>query len=153
MNKVKGVTLVELAISMVIAGILFTVAFVSWPGDSINVDSQVRQLVSDVNYIRLLAMANHNSYQVNLSASGYTTTKTDGTTAVSLPAHNGNSVTFLTGISATYTNSTLIFDNLGEPYSNVGTALNSTATITLTGTDGSSYTVSISPGTGYLSIA
>jgi prepilin-type N-terminal cleavage/methylation domain-containing protein len=153
MKNICGFTLLELIVVLVLLAILFSAGYSAWPTQSVNVHSQAQQLVSDMNYLRMLASSTHSSVQLNLAATQYSTTETDGSTAILLPAHQtSNVVPLQSNITATYSNATIVFDYLGRPYSAVGSPLTSAATITLTADDGSYYTVTMNQETSYITI-
>ena len=150
--KTRGFTLLELVAVLIIVGIVSSIVFVSWPGNTTNLDGQAQQLANDLRYVQSLAMTNEQSYRVNFSATQYTFTESNGTTAVPHPAAGGsNVITLGAGMvlsTANLPNSYILYDKNGIPYTNTsGTKLAVQADVILT-TTSSASTVSIEPETG-----
>ena len=148
--RVQGFSLLELVIVLILTGILSVYAINRWPGSSINLSAQADQLVADIRYTQSLAMSRGQRYRINLNAASYSITNAAGTVAVPHPVNNSAVALFDTGITLTTTNSFLVFDSNGIPYTTTtspGTPLAGDAVITLT-SSGLSRTVRISPQTG-----
>jgi prepilin-type N-terminal cleavage/methylation domain-containing protein len=154
LKRQKGFTLLELVITLVVIGIVGISVSVLWPGTKANVYDQTQQLVTDLRYVRSLAMAKEEKYRVNFSSSQYTFTELDGTTATPHPAASGsNVITLPSGMTLTTTNlpnGYIVFNKDGEPLTDTGdpgTALASSAVITISG-GGTSDQATITPVTG-----
>lgn len=153
----RGFTLIELAITLGIIGIVAAVLFVTWPSFKVNLDAEATLLADDIRYAQNLSVSRSERYRiVKTSANSYQITNSSGV-AVVLPS--GSSTTTLgSGISfGTITNlpnNLIVFDSKGVPYtdtSSPGTALGATATINLTGS-GNTKTISIAPETGWVNV-
>lgn len=147
----KGFTLVELAVIMVLVGIVIFVVTKD-PSKQIQVDSQAERLVSDLRFMQHLAMSENERTRVNFSSGQYTLTELNGSTGIDHPSLNINVVAMPSGVTLSddLPSGYVVFDGLGQPYvdnGSPGTALGSTATITFT--SGSDVeTVTIAPETG-----
>lgn len=153
-HHIKGFTLFEVVMVVLIMSVLAVVTFVRWPGYSLNVGAQAQQLASDIRYTQALSMSTGQRYYLQITTgSRLYQIKNEAGTAITLP-NGANSVTLGTGISfGTLTNlpsSLIAFDGVGTPYvttGSPGTALSATATIPLVSSS-LTQTVSISAGTG-----
>ncbi len=153
LQGVRGFTLIEFVIVIILMGIIGGAVTLIWPKSNINLGAQARQLASDLRYAQALSMSKDQRYRVvKLSSTTYQIQDSTGT-AITLPV-GGTTVTLNSDITfGTLTNlpnSLVVFGGSGIPYSDTaipGTALASTATIPLTnGTF--TQTISISPQTG-----
>lgn len=149
-NK-KGFTVLELVIVMSVLAVL-TVTYFNWPGYGINLGLQAIQLRSDIQYIQFIAMSRNEKTRINFSSNQYTLTLANGTTAVNLPGSNTNIISLETGLTATYSNSSIYFNGEGVPYTSTSAELASNATVTLSA-QGQSKVVTIAPETGHVSIS
>lgn len=146
----QGFTLVELVLVLLLTAILSVVAVNQWPGSDINLSAQADQLVGDIRYTQALAMNRGQRFRINFNSSGYSITNAAGTAAVPHPLTGANAVALNSGMTLTSTNSFLVFDGNGVPYTTAtspGTALAANAVITLSAA-GQSRTVRVSPQTG-----
>lgn len=156
-RRAAGFTLMEMAIIIILLGILSVGAYVRWPGNVLNLDAQARQLAADLYYTQSLAMnggqryrlvkTSANTYQIQ-DAAGTAVPTSSGATTVTL----NRSMVF--GTLTNLPNSLLNYDGRGIPYTDTGspgTALSATAAWTLSA-GSESTTVSVTPSTGYLTI-
>jgi MSHA pilin protein MshC len=149
-HRSQGFTLIELVTALLLIAILSAVVINQWPGSTINLSAQADQLVGDIRYTQSLAMNRGQRYRINLAATSYSITDAAGTTPVPHPVTGANSVALNTGIALATTNSFLVFDSNGTPYTSAttpGTPLAADAVITLSA-DGVSSTIRVSPQTG-----
>lgn len=156
-KKQGGFTLIELTLVIIVAGILATIATVAFRGESLNVNGQAELLASDIRYIQFLSMTLNTSYRINLlGGNQYSFSSADGATPVIHLSYGGSSVSLQPNMALTWSvnlpNNYILFDRHGVPYvDNSGTALTSSATITLTGSNGS-VSIVVAPETGNVSI-
>lgn len=142
---------------IIIMAIIGVVIFFSWPGKTINLGAQAKQLSNDIRYAQSLAMTKGQRYRwVKLSSSTYQIQDNSGT-AIMLALGN-TTMTLSSGITfGTLTNlpnNLVNFDGKGAPYtdtSSPGTALVSDANIPLTDGD-STKTVVVTAGTGRVAV-
>lgn len=156
-NKLNhnGFTLIELVMTITIIVILAAAIFVVWPSFPIKTTAQAGLLASDIRYTQNLAMAKAERHRLVITSSNsYQITNSAGA-AITLPSGNsmvvlGGGISF--GAITNLPNNLIAFDSRGIPYvdtSSPGTALSTTATITLAG-NGSTNTISIYPATGWV---
>ena len=153
MDVLKGFTLIELVMVLILISILAVFASINWPGRSINLAAQAEQLVNDIRYAQTLGMTKGQRYRwVKTSATSYQITNNSGT-AIIMPS-GGTTITLGTGISfgtlINLPNNLIAFDGQGIPYIDTatpGTALAANASIPLTA-DGQTKTIVVSPQTG-----
>ena len=150
----NGFTLVELAVIILLVGILAFVAIPRFSGPSLRVDAQAEQLASDIRYTQTLAMTRGDRFRINLIATGYQITSSTGAATVVHPGTGSTNPVVLNGVTLggwnpPLTNDYVAFDGRGVPYvlftSSTGLAAN--ATITLSG-GGYARNLVISPETG-----
>jgi type II secretion system protein H len=154
----RGFTLIELIVVILIMGILATAAYNQWPGSTVNVGAQAQQLANDIRYTQALAMTSGQRYNLIKQSSTTYQIRSNAGTAIIL-ANGSTTMTLNTGITfGTLTNlpnNLVAFDGKGTPYTTAttpGTALVSAATIPVT-SSGQTSTVTISPGTGSVSVS
>src|SRR5690348_547194 len=152
--KQMGFTLVELIFIILIVGIISVMIMPSWTGTTLDLSYEAQQVLNDIQYAQALSINTGQRYRwVLVSSTSYSVTDSAGT-AILLPSgstlatlSNGVSIGSLSNLP----NSLIAFDSLGAPYTDTGspgTALASTASIPISATGGS-YTIQITPGTGY----
>jgi len=150
----RGFTLVELVAVLVVLGIIAAVASFRFAGGrgAVAVGPEADVLVSRLRLAQTLAMTRGARHCLNLTAGAHRITHTNCGTNAALPAGDVNPLSFDASVTATWTNlpSALVsFDTLGRPATDAaGTLLAATATITLSGPDGATTTVTIAPQTG-----
>jgi Tfp pilus assembly protein PilE len=155
MNQ-RGLNLIQLAIVLVVIAVISSIVTFSWPQLTIEVRNQSQQLTSDLRYAQHLAQVRHVRTRINFSSGQYSMTELNGSTAINFPASGGNIITMPTNVTISDSglpNDYVVFGEKGAPYTTnttPGTALASTATITLTGPN-SSHAVTIAPETGAIS--
>ena len=149
-RQVRGFTLIELILVLLIVSILSTYAIIRFPGDGINLSAQADQIVADIRHTQSLAINRGQRYRINFSSDRYWISNIDNTTSYIHPA-SGTATIFLdTGIALTTTHSFLVFGGEGVPYTNAltpGTALAADAVVTLSESS-ETRTIRISPETG-----
>lgn len=156
--RTKGLTLIELIVVLTLVGVLSVIVAIAWPNTTRwYLTLQTQQLANDLRYIQGYAATRHSALRVNFTASQYSFTELDGTTAIKNPATHASTVILSTGITLSATNlpnGYVVFDANGIPYTNASLATNTAlavaATITLTH-DAVTGSASISPGSGAIS--
>lgn len=86
------------------------------PISTFNVDTATKQLVSDIRYIRDLAMTSNTRYRINFSGSSYTFSNLDGTTLLTHPVTGGTTMSLPAGVTLAADDSFIVFDNRGQPF-------------------------------------
>jgi len=149
-RQIKGFTLIELVLVLLISAIIATYAIIKVPAGSINISAQADQIAADIRHTQSLAINRGQRYRINFNSDRYWISNIDGTTLYTHPA-SASTVIFLdSGISLGSSHTFLVFDGQGKPYTNAltpGTALATDAVITLT-VASENRTVRISPETG-----
>lgn len=153
MPHIKGFTLLELMIVIILASIIAIYPLFTWQGSVISLDAETKKLADDIRYTQSLSMTKGERYRwVKTSATTYQIQNSAGT-AILTPT--GSTTTSLeSGISfGSFTNlpnDLIAFDGQGVPYvdtASPGTALASSGTLLLNqGSD--SESIVISPETG-----
>lgn len=152
-----GFTLIELAITLVVMGIIATIIFVKWPSfTTISLNAQAESLANDIRYAQNLAMTKSECYWlVKDSDHSYQIKNSSG--PIILPSGRSRAsfdkeVSFL-GNFANLPNNLVAFGKKGIPYVDSGLErkLEEIATITLTG-NGSIVSIQIHPETGWVTI-
>ena len=150
---VRGFTLVELVIIIMIVGIISVIAIPKWQNNSMGLEYEARRILNDIRFTQAMSMTSGQRYRwVMVSSSTYSVLNEAGT-AMLLPS--GSTVATLSrttiGALTNLPNSLIAFDSQGTPYTTStfpGTALASTASINLSAS-GSTRVIQISAGTGY----
>jgi type II secretory pathway pseudopilin PulG len=153
MQNLRGFTLIDLTITILIIGIIATLLSLNWPSFTVNLTAQAELLADDLRYTQSLSMARGERFRlVKLSSNTYQITNSTGT-VVAMP-YGKTTATFGRGISfgaiTNLPNNLIAFNSKGIPYidtASPGTLLSATATITLTG-GGLNQIVAIYPNTG-----
>ena len=150
----NGFSLVELAVILVLVGILAFTVIPRLAGPSLRVDVQAEQLASDIRYTQTLAMTRGDRFRINLTATGYQITSSGGANTVVHPGTGSTNAVALNGVTLSgwnppLTNDYVAFDGRGIPYVlfTSSTGLGANATITLSGS-GYARNLVISPETG-----
>lgn len=151
--QISGFTLTEVVVVLTIIFVLAVKSLPKWSPNTINLAAQTKQLVSDIQFARTLAMTrgqrfywiktSNNSYQVRNSTNN----------PVQL-AFGNTTVTLSSGIAfgtlSSLPNSLINFDGRGIPYTDLnspGAALSATANIPLT-MGANTLTAQITPTSG-----
>lgn len=147
-KKLRGFTLIEAIVLIVILSILLTIGSVRMPStDLFKTQSFSSILLSDLRLTQALSMSQNQRYRLVVTASSYQIQDENGV-AILHPETNNSAITYPTGVSIS-PSTTLVFDSLGKPYNNSGTALSSTLNFTISST-GANQIVSVSPETGFV---
>lgn len=153
----RGFTLLEMVIVLLILGIMAAAAIPTLPGSAINVSAEADRLAADLLYTQSLAITSGQRYfWIRTAATTYQIRNSSGV-AITYPGTGSTTVTLNSGISfSTITNlpSNLVqFDGKGQPYTTSvatgGTKLAASATIRIAG-GGITKSVVIYPNTGYV---
>ncbi len=149
-RQIRGFTLIELVLVLLITSILSTYAIIRFPSGSINISAQADQIVADIRHTQSLAINRGQRYRINFNSDHYWISSADGTTLYTHPASSSTTIFLDTGISLASTHGFLVFNGEGTPYTNAltpGTALAANAVITLSAS-GETRTIRITPETG-----
>lgn len=143
-----GFTLIELAMLILIVGVLAAAVLMSNPLSGMKTDGAARKLKADIRYVRKLSISTQSRAALSMNATGYTvfsdivssalanstgeacSTDPAGKFVVSYAAPR---CSFLSGVTLTAFPPTLAFDTLGRPVDAAGVPL-ATQTITVSGT-------------------
>lgn len=156
----RGFTLMELIIIIIVMAIIASVVFVSWPGQSVNVNTSAERLANDLRYMQYISHGRDKTYQITFvpaSARYDLFEVTDsGNEAFNHPFTNSNEISLPSGISlavnSAISSDILRFDAEGEPLvGSSGTALSSTGQITISA-DGKSAYVCVKRYTGLVEV-
>jgi prepilin-type N-terminal cleavage/methylation domain-containing protein len=149
-TRADGFTLIELVAVMVILATLGAVALPRFAHNDATVPAQADQLGRAIRHAQAMAMSQGQAFTVDIqSFTSYAIT--DGITATPVrdPAGEEQSYTLINAV--TLAGNDVKFDSLGRPLN--GAALASTAqSWTLTGTGGTTASVSLQPVTGFVSV-
>ncbi len=149
-KQIRGFTLIELILVLVITSIISTYAVIKFPSGSTSISAQANQLMADIRHTQSLAIHRGQRYRINFNNDRYWISSADGATLYTHPASGSTTIFLDTGISLASTNNFLVFDGQGKPYTNTltpGTALAADAVITLTAAS-ESRTIRVTPETG-----
>lgn len=149
-KQLRGFTLIELILVLLIVSIISTYAAIKFPSGSINISAQADQIIADIRHTQSLAINRGQRYRINFNGDRYWISNADGSTLYTHPASSSAVIFLNTGITSSSTHSFLVFDGQGKPYTDAltpGTALAADAVITLTA-GSETRTVRITPETG-----
>ena len=159
----KGFTLVEIIIVVVILSIVSLLAIpMVTSASSYQLKSAATSLAADLEHVKSMAVSRQQSYKVIFDSSSDSyevrdsvdnvvshSTKSGGSFSVTYDSNSGMDAVDIT--SADFdSEEVLVFNYLGAPYNNGGTAMVS-GSVTLE-SDGATMTVSVEPVTGYITI-
>jgi prepilin-type N-terminal cleavage/methylation domain-containing protein len=155
-DKMRGFSLIELVIVLVLISILAATAFIVWPKGDFDVSGQAESLASDIRYTQALSVAKNSRYRVDLSSAVQYRILNDAGVAVLIPSINGTIVPYKVGVSHNAPIFYLIFDAQGVPYSSLtstgtGTPLTNDLVITIAG-GASTKQLVVVPETGGVSV-
>ena len=160
----RGITLVELIVVMLIAGILAFVVVPRLSQNTIELSAQAEQVARDIRFAQSLSMTrgpalgSQGRYCIFFTATGYqlrnnsNSYATPCTTAVAHPATGSTAAVVLSGTTVSTANLTgtyVEFDTKGQPTNFTAPASNATVTLTATG---GPRTVVVSPVTGKVNV-
>lgn len=142
MYNIRGFSIVELVIVLLVISIIAVFVGNNWPGTVINVSADARQFANDVRYTQALSMAQSTRYRiVKNSSTSYQILNLAGS---AIPFASGSTTQILnTGLTfgtwSNLTNNLIAFDGRGIPY--LDTAIPGTPL-----TPGTTYSIPISGG-------
>jgi prepilin-type N-terminal cleavage/methylation domain-containing protein len=160
-RQLKGFTLIELVILLLIIAVLAVVVNINWPGSTLNLGAQTSQLATDLRYTQALSMTRGQRYCLKISGNTYQIVNSATGTAMVLAYGNltatlGNGIAF--GAISPGGSAMFVFDGSGIPYYSSSTTCNTTnaqAATALTGNGsiilsagGQTRTILISAETG-----
>lgn len=150
MRSETGVSLIELVLVLIIAGILAAAALDRLPGAGLSLGGQCDALVAEIRLVQTLELTHGASYCLRLLPAAYQLETQQCTTPITNPT-TGLTTTAL-GVGMTVTsnlpNGYVAFYGPGVPYVAPGTALVNPALITVSA-GGQTQQISIAPQTGY----
>ena len=132
-----GFTLIEIAITLIVIGILATVITINLPRSTVNLNTQAELLANNIRYTQNLAMTKGERYRFKIS------TQTNSYSINNSTIYLDKQTSF-----GSVTNNLIIFNSNGIPYIDTKTPLKETATIALTAADGRTVIITIYPETG-----
>ena len=158
-NAMKGFSLIELVMVIVLISILAVFAMPLWTGSTINIAAQADQLAADILYTQSLSLTSGQRYYlIEITASTYQIRNSAGT-AITYPGTGKTTITLNSGITfGSFTNlpnNLVAFDGQGIPYTTSttpGTALATAGQMPLTASGTTTKTIFITPGTGMVYI-
>lgn len=158
LKKIKGFTLIELVLIILIVGIISLVAVPRFNLKEAKVGTLARKIVSDLRYAQNLSITKETRHGIIFTTNSYTLFKNDNTaTPARDPLKGGNFQVNMNGdfagvsLSTGLTGGVVKFNAIGAPLDNNGVLLSSSATITIQAS-ASSSTVTIEPNTGKISM-
>jgi len=163
--RVRGVTMVELVIYMLIVAILASAAFLSFTPGPISARYQAERLRTDLRHMQMLALTWGQRLRVTTAAGNYFVTCVGSATgvcatsasacggAITDPA-TGNAfcVTLESGLALSPVATTFDVDSLGRPVSAAGALLSADTTFNVAAS-GQTYTLTVRPITGFASVS
>ena len=120
--RVKGFTLIETVIVMLLILILATGVYLIWPTRSVNIGAVAHQIMADMSYAQYLAYATErpNRFYFNPEVGEYGISSPDGLTEIKNPTTNTATVSLPAGMTVTLTgfgrDNDIVFDTHGNPY-------------------------------------
>lgn len=146
--NMRGFTLLELTIVIVLMGILSGVAVINMPPIAFyKTQSFAGVFLNDLNLTKSLSMSENQKYRIVIGASSYQIQNENGV-PIMHPETGAAAIVYPKGITVTPT-MTLMFDSLGQPYDGGGVPLSTLLTFTVTA-QGINYTVTVTPQTGFV---
>lgn len=155
-QKQLGFTLLELVVTIILMSLLAVTIYFNWPNTTFNLSGQAEQIAADMRYAQTLSMTTGQRYRFNKTGTNTYQILNSTGSAISLFGNTtitlNNGITF--GTLTNLPNNLIAFDGKGIPYTDTstpGTALATTAVITLS-SSGQTTTISITPGTGRVTV-
>lgn len=151
MDKIKGFTVIELIVVIILISILTAFAITLVPDGTANLDGQAQQIASDIRLAQSLSQQRGQRFRINFSANNYFISDITGAIPYVPPAQSSGTVNLINGVTMNASLPFVVFDSQGVPYLDAlipGTALAAAMTITLTAPDGTSKVITLSPETG-----
>jgi prepilin-type N-terminal cleavage/methylation domain-containing protein len=133
---VRGFTLIELVITLVILSILSYTVISRWSASTFDLQAAAEQLVADIRYTQMLAMTRGQRYRINFTASSYWISDRTNSATIPEPATNQATMALPGGISLS-PSGILVFDGNGIPYSDAALPGTTAGDTTLSLGDGS----------------
>lgn len=150
-TSIKGFSLVELVVVMVILAVLAATFLPKTSDRTINVNAQADMIAGEVRYVQSLAMTQGQRYYISSTSTTYGLFAVSGATPIPHPTTGSTTpIPLAAGITATMSTPVIAFDGKGIPYTNASatTALSGVnATITLS-SDTANAVVEVFPETG-----
>lgn len=152
LKNLRGFTLVELLLVLILIGIMAVIAVPNWVG-SPNLEAQTQALLSDLRYTQALAMTHGQRFDLNFTLPSSYGISDPGGTAVANPSTGASTVSLVSGTTMSsltnLPNNLISFDERGVPYTDSAAtvALTANATIVLSA-NGITRNIIITPETG-----
>jgi len=152
MNKQSGFTLIELIMVVILLAIVATFASMRFPSQSALQASGFSDVfIQDLQLTAALAISGNQPYRLVITGGTSYQILNQALTPIIFPETGTTTMTIPTGVTITQAGgvTAIIFDSMGKPYNQAGTALSAITNFSVnSGT--SATTVSVTPETGYV---
>lgn len=146
---VKGFTIIELTVVLVLMLIVFTYVGINWPNQSVDLRVQADHLTAGIRFTQILSNERNQLYRIDfINSTSWRIA--DGNNNTYVYVGDGTNRLY-NGATMTFPTSPLIFGSDGTPYSGTSTPpapLTTNFVIVLTSSDNLTTTITVEPLTG-----